>query len=1421
VLFGTEEQAAKMELLAYHDYKPETEPDRAGDATQQQTYQDWRKAWADKDEEQKKDFDDLRRAWNGCRDLEKIVPHPAVYTPHLWRRYLDTLLRAEVLRRAGDSARTAKLLEELQSLKKRMEDAGALKRPSVQLTRGMAAALGQRLTPREKEALARLDKLWNEDAGKNNYEDDKEHEQARAALLDPPGQDPLRRRMLRATLAGQVVRDMAREHRLTYGRQLLRVLEVNPPYCRPAEVHYLMMVRPEDAANGLWPIDPSLEKERWPLLQKSLQTRLLAEQAALGLREEDADKELPAYSEQVLPWIRQTIEQADKSRRLGQDLLFASPTARWQKTETAWDSAEKLLDESVKGYENAQRIAADIRRALDVRDRLLTELSYYTRWVAEREPEQEESLSRIWQGVHQLRRDLENPPAGGATPVRAAKLGDEARRITKEYANLQHVLWQSARKENPHTQKRWHEIEALLSVPFLTADDRLTLLEASRAISRELFANPRKDAGSESIKEEENSRRARALAQRQGRLALAVLADDWPESARLKAEIENVDEITWHRHLTIAGEYVGQLLNRLPEDADKLCEEAARAEDLKIAADKLRRAVLAARTVEGAAVETRLKGDPAGEQRRLNLYYLLCWQAERAYLDWWAELEQNPRKTPYYQRAAGIFLQDAAELLVGKSAGTDATKPNKRLQRVAELRERLRNAPTVHIEMGLTAGGTFQDGTARLGLTDEKDGEERFYRLQGPEASAVPGVPVMWTEVERGLRIYMNEKDRQTIQFGPPACYPAKIAEDRSAKLSDQEAVRHTVHGFFRGHSPSLDTEVHIYRAANLTLTMPVRQRGGCVAVQTKQSLYALYGAENTAISLVLDCSGSMNYPRPKAGPRRFDRAVQALKSVLQDLPKGVTVSLRTFGAQESDNLLDKGGMKLVWDAHKWDPDRIDARMAEVKRLTPAYTTPLLRSIRLASRDFPRRAFESRTVVVITDGGDSNFNVGNTDQDLKARSGATTIAGYLQYLKQEFDDSGIELIVIGFDVKAGQLPSKEEERSAKEFREAMAKMRGIYYDADNTESLQQLLRRSLLRLLFRVDPDLGEPAVGLGTPSGPITRTYEVPHYVLVESGHYLARVPSSHQLRQPIAVGPGDAVLLELVKSKSGRPVFRKAVYAESGNLVDTHGENHIVKAPRAKDWLLAVLQNQQFRDGKNLQMLATLEKDEGVAAGRDRLQQVWPEWYWFEAPYGKSGVSADVRVGRVSNYPASAFGLNLPDWPREQPVALSAWWRETLPDPHGTLIAGSAELKDPFHLVNFNWPNQAAPGAVLLESIKIETHRLKGEEDGRTREVNCLMVRLRYPRDKGPFFVRWPGWDGGQEHRFYREAGKYTGIFWTTSKDIKTEAENMKRLDLYSVAELKKGKGTLHVKELKVGTPSDIWRRPTPAPSAHHSFD
>ena len=46
-----------------------------------------------------------QRTWEECRKLRDSVPSPAAYTPHLWRKYLDGLLRAEEIIRAGDSGR--------------------------------------------------------------------------------------------------------------------------------------------------------------------------------------------------------------------------------------------------------------------------------------------------------------------------------------------------------------------------------------------------------------------------------------------------------------------------------------------------------------------------------------------------------------------------------------------------------------------------------------------------------------------------------------------------------------------------------------------------------------------------------------------------------------------------------------------------------------------------------------------------------------------------------------------------------------------------------------------------------------------------------------------------------------------------------------------------------------------------------------------------------------------------------------------------------------------------------------------------------------------------------------------------------------------------------------------------------------------
>src|SRR5207237_2284600 len=113
------------------------------------------------------------------------------------------------------------------------------------------------------------------------------------------------------------------------------------------------------------------EGRNWPAVKKALEARLQAEEAALGI---DTAPRLPAYSEQVLPWVKANIEGADTSRRGGEDLLFAlAPQAA---------NADAATEKARQDYTLLQQKAATVRQALGVRDRALAELPYYTAWLA-------------------------------------------------------------------------------------------------------------------------------------------------------------------------------------------------------------------------------------------------------------------------------------------------------------------------------------------------------------------------------------------------------------------------------------------------------------------------------------------------------------------------------------------------------------------------------------------------------------------------------------------------------------------------------------------------------------------------------------------------------------------------------------------------------------------------------------------------------------------------------------------------------------------------------------------------------------------------------------------------------------------------------------------------------------------------------
>src|SRR5262249_9492297 len=109
-----------------------------------------------------------------------------------------------------------------------------------------------------------------------------------------------------------------------------------------------------------------------------------------------------------------------------------------------------------------------------------------------------------------------------------------------------------------------------------------------------------------------------------------------------------------------------------------------------------------------------------------------------------------------------------------------------------------------------------------------------------------------------------------------------------------------------------------------------------------------------------------------------------------------------------------------------------------------------------------------------------------------------------------------------------------------------------------------------------------------------------------------------------------------------------------------------------------------------------------------------------------------------------------------------------------------------------------------VVLQEVRwVESVPIPREGGGSAGVAGgCLVVHLRFPPGAGPFFVQpahtdsWNPIRGGQIHRFYQAAGKYTGVFWPFTEE---EADELRELYLISVPRLKEHANTLKVLEAK----------------------
>jgi hypothetical protein len=1363
--------------------------------------------------------DALVDAWKRRDRLAAQSPSPAAYAPHLWRLLQEYLLRYEDLTEAGAKDKAGSVANKITDVERAIALAQKLDLNSAGATLAMPA-LSQVRLPADRKTVEALNRLW-----------DAKPEDLAKVWTEVQGQlaaDKAGSELVRLKLCELVLERCAEDPavRLDHTAGLVRALD-NPLHARPAEAHFLVML-----ARDLLRSDPSRPTSPAQVgndrLKPALRVRLRAERAALGLSEADRAY---AYAEQVTPWLRPDVDAADKQRREGQDLLFASD-------KSSWDGAVQLLTEAERSYANAENQAAALRLALAQRDRVLPELPFYGEWLAARvaavevksvnENALRELVKKLAPRVHTLAGLLEQRTFDGKTPEerdakRAAHLQMVSRLAVEVKDDFDAVL--KGRDEycrdllDADSPNGWHNVDQVLLLPSLEAGFRGQLLAKRSRLSRDLFNATLQSAPQlERFNREEYHKRVVAAAQWQGRLALAALGKPWVDQAGgaqrpgYEQLLQRLDalpaERDWRLALMQVGAEIGQRLRQLPPTIAQE-QTAARQGD---PAAHLRLADRWSRLIDGTG-SLEMKANPAAAYRQRLVQDVLLWQAERAFFDHWYGEEATGE--PYFRVAGREYLKDAIRL--------DAK--HERLKAVEQLvAQDWKLSAALDRAPGLTAGGP---AAPVLHWTSEDDFAVQF-RIKGPaNLVAPPGHPVVWVRTG-GLVEVLSPPPEQRLayqvegkaDFLLPCALTTSLMREAEIKAPptplpiDSNVV---VEGLYRGQKLRLETRLQLHPVADTVVTTHPLPKTASVAVRAPAEVHREVGSSSGALAIVLDCSGSMGARKGQpVESSKWYEATEGLREVLKQLPRGTTLSVWIFGqalatadktAKDPSETIEQILAPVVWNPE--DTDAIDKLVSQARAYEPWNYSPIFRAMYTAAEKDLKHAKGYKALVVVTDGMDNHFA---KDKELSGGKDTRT------FLLDNFQ--GIDVNVLGY-----KMVGKEEAIAKQQFA-AIEELRppGKFYELADARKLLDKLQKAL-RPKITYTVGTGAKGAGLSIEGQEASQDWRNDMWILsgLNPGAYKLRLAGKQPLTQTVAVNRGDMLLLEAANNPAGKLAMQRVVYSESDFPTAPSKENSVKDAfkdgPAREPWRFAILQNQLFKD-QSVQMLATLEKQADPAEVTLRLPKPVKAWLEVSAPQegGKPFVS---RWSYQAGYPAPAYSLDVPLWPSRkdgsapaQPV-VKAWWSPDRLLPPGATVERGADFESFKGLAEK--PLRVGEEDVVIESVQVEEHWVEVKPGvrgtaGQLQPLPCLVVRVRHAVGS-PVWVQLRGLEPwGEEHRYYSDAGKYTALFWAVTADQAALA--LKGIDVYSLAAFKRDaearKYTVELRNLYLPDRTDT--RPVP---------
>ncbi len=1310
----------------------------------------------------------IQKRWARCAELSRQTPPPYVNHPQLWRQYRDWCLRYEQLLRAGEDKAAAALEAKFTSLEARLSAAIPEHAACLENSLAMPGALGLAL-PRglDEKVVQGWRRLWRADTAEERQDRWKE---LRELVQGGVAEKVLRLRC--GTLLLDELAGTADEPARTRAAAVLDLITADTGP-RPAELHFLYML--------LRNLHGAPEA---PALQLVCRTRREAEEAALALPPASAAGS-PAYSECVFPWIRDKILKADEERRQGEDLLFSSVKDQRQQAETHLNRALKL-------YGEARDDGRKVAQALAWRDRLFAVLPDFSHWLAGRfinpkapaAKEIEEEINKVqdlWVRAHRLESLLAKPD-----PQAIAELTNVSKEVGDKFGSLARDFnhrWKSL-LDKSITQPRWHEVEEILAaswadpelLPDQEPNQRKALVESQRSVSEALLAkSDSPDLSVTAVKPD-----LRVAASYQARVAVDALGERWvdqnrhgadPNYALLRQRVSSPDPARWQADLVLPAEQVGRLWRQLPQEIKKQAE-AARAPEagLEAAGKALADADGLCRLLDGPAVD-RLPGDPAADARRLQWHDLFLALGRRTAGDQW--YGPDPQ-TPYYRSIGGKYQQEAVQLLKAVAG---------------------RGGPSKGLLAAATALQEELNKDSKLELTGPRAGQEnitsqsRFeldFRLVG-QPGLKPGFAVLGMKAGKVFAPEF-ERDTQEIQArkidpaagGLDIKYVLKLASVESGDEGrDREIV---VEGFYRGQKPRRAITGQIY-APDTVITFTPRPKEASLAVLSDPAVEEQFAPKNSVLSIVLDCSGSMwagLTPDPRQGfkskrdvqkaeedrqagkwagqKRRFDHAVDSLEQVLGSLQEGVTVNVWTF-AQLDDR---DGDIKKLWGPQKWGASKRAGLMAQVRSLIPCYETPLVKAMSQAKDDFDPNANGFKTMVVLTDGDDNQFFTKEC-ADLRQKHPVPNLT-IPKFLQLEFQGSGVRIHMALFDVEKGELDNAKKQFGELGKLDPPGEVKVIANAAELVKDLRRVMRFELRYWLYRDGEkpvnESGFPVIYLGKDRQNLAHVSQERQNLFwprLDPAMYTIRVNNKYP--QDVQLNDGDLVIATL--RRQGKDVFldrglyaRDLVNQELGNV-----DNNETK--KANDWWLSLLRNEKGDNALRLMMCLEKESPGAAAVGRHTIQQVRPQFVWFEVR-GNGVESPKLYWNNFEYFPAPAWALEVRDWANAEgvtpkPVA-SVWWSADWDPATGALL--DTLHRNPKVAVNQDFTTQKGRG-YRIKRVAVEEHHINDEVGTKP----CLVVRAVYD-PKNQILVRlkkMPGvTDQQAQHCYYSKTHEYTGYFW-----------------------------------------------------------